>query len=176
MNSSTHELPARPRPDRVARPVNRRRDSAGVIPPPVLYGAALIAALLVHALYPIRMAASSSGRLQIVGAVLIVIGLMLSIAVMRAFAVAGTPVTPWRPTTRLVSTGPYRYTRNPDYIGQALMYAGIAVVVNSWWPIFFLPLVLVIVQHGVIRREERYLEGKFGEKYRDYTARVRPWL
>jgi protein-S-isoprenylcysteine O-methyltransferase Ste14 len=176
MSCSTPNFLRGPRLDRVARPVNRRRDSAGVIPPPVVYGAALIAALLLHALYPIHIAPSSSGSLQIVGAVLIVIGLTLSIAVMRAFAVAGTPVTPWRQTTRLVSTGPYRYTRNPDYIGQALIYAGMSVVVNSWWSIFLLPLVLVIVQHAVIRREERYLERKFGEKYCDYTARVRCWL
>jgi protein-S-isoprenylcysteine O-methyltransferase Ste14 len=142
--------------------VNRRRDSAGVIPPPVLYGAALVVALLLHALYPIHIAPSSSGSVQIVGAVLIVIGLMLSIAVMRTFAVAGTPVTPWRHTTRLVSTGPYRYTRNPDYIGQALIYAGIAVVVNSWWPIFLLPLVLVIVQHASSGARNATLRGSLG--------------
>jgi protein-S-isoprenylcysteine O-methyltransferase Ste14 len=114
MSCSTPNFVRGPRPDRVARPVNRRRDSAGVIPPPVVYGAALITAVLLHALYPIRIAPSSSGSLQIVGVVLIVIGLMLSIAVMRKFAVAGTPVTPWRHTTRLVFHRSYRYTHNPD--------------------------------------------------------------
>ena len=158
-------------------PESRRPDSAGVIaPPPALYGAALIVALLLHTLYPVHITLSSSVLRQVVGVVLIVIGLILSIAVMRAFGAVGTPVTPWRQTTRLVSTGPYRYTRNPDYIGQTLIYAGIAIVGNSWWPIFLLPLVLVIVQRGVVRREERYLEEKFGDEYREYMARVRRWL
>ena len=158
-------------------PEERRRDTAGVIAaPPLLFGAALIVALSLHTIHPIHIASSSAGTRRLVGAALIVPGLLLSIAVVRAFGRVGTPVPPYRPTTHFVTTGPYRYTRNPDYIGQTLTYAGIAVVANSWWPLFLLPLVLLVVQRGVVRREERYLEAKFGQEYRDYTARVARWL
>lgn len=111
-------------------PRSRRRDSAGVIvAPPVLFGAALSVGLLLSTVYP---NAPSSGRIwQIVGIVLIVIGLMLSMAVMRAFRAAGTPVTLWRQTTRLVSTGPYHYTRNPRLPRADPHCAGIAIVMNS---------------------------------------------
>jgi len=157
---------------------DRRRDTAGVIaPPPVLYGTALIVALLLHyAIRPFHIASVSSLTLRVAAIALIVLGLALSIAVMRVFGRAGTPVPPYRPTTRFVSAGPYRYTRNPDYIGQTLLYAGIALVANSWWPIVLLPLILLAVQYGVVRREERYLEEKFGQEYRDYVARVPRWL
>lgn len=135
----THKLPG-----------SRRRDSAGVIaPPPVLYGAALIGGLLLHARYPFDIAPSSSWVLEALGIVLIALGLALNIAVMRVFRMAGTPVTPRRATAHLVVTGPYRHTRNPDYIGQTLTYVGIAIVVNSWWPIVLLPVVLVIVDRSV---------------------------
>jgi protein-S-isoprenylcysteine O-methyltransferase Ste14 len=95
---------------------------------------------------------------------------------MRLFGAAGTPVPPYRPTARLVFSGPYRYSRNPDYIGQALVYVGVALVANSWWPLFILPVVVFVVQRFVIEREERYLEAKFGQEYREYRARVRRWL
>lgn len=154
-----------------------RHDSAGVIaPPPVLFGSALIIALLLNALRPLAIARTLNGLLWAVAVASIGTGLMLSIAVVRAFRAAGTPVTPRRGTARVVSTGPYRYSRNPDYIGQMLMYLGIALLMDSWWPFVLLPLVLVTVQRGVIRREERYLESKFGDEYRDYMARVRRWL
>ena len=157
---------------------DRRRDTAGVItPPPVLYGAALIVSLLLHyALRPFHIASIPTLTLRVAGIALVVIGLALSIAVMHVFGRAGTPVPPYRPTTRFVSAGPYRYTRNPDYIGQTLLYVGIALTANSWWPLVLLPLVLLAVQYGVVRREERYLEAKFGQEYRDYVARVPRWL
>ena len=143
-------------------PSDRGRDTAGVIAaPPLLFGAALIVARSLHAIHPIRIATLPGGMLRLAGVALIVLGLLLSIAVVRAFGRAGTQVSPYRETTRLVCTGPYRYTRNPDYTGQTLMYFGIANVANSWWPLFLLPFVLLAVQHGVIRREERYLEAKF---------------
>lgn len=158
-------------------PDARPRDTAGVIaPPPVLFGAGLVLGLALHALHPIHLASSAGGALRAAGIVLIALGLLLSIAVMRVFGAAGTPVPPYRATTRLVCTGPYRYSRNPDYIGQTLTYVGIAVVANSWWPLVLLPLILLVVQRGVIRREERYLEAKFGDEYRSYMARVRRWL
>jgi protein-S-isoprenylcysteine O-methyltransferase Ste14 len=158
-------------------PDGRLRDTAGVIAaPPLLFGAALVVALVLHASHPMRITPLGNGAPRLAGVALLVVGLLLSSAVMRAFGRAGTHVSPYRKTTRFVSTGPYRYTRNPDYLGQTLMYAGIAVVANSWWPLFLLPLVLIVVGHGVIRREERYLEEKFGQEYRDYTARVPRWL
>ncbi|HEX6535052.1 MAG TPA: isoprenylcysteine carboxylmethyltransferase family protein [Gemmatimonadaceae bacterium] len=158
-------------------PDDRRHDTAGVIAaPPLIFGAALIAALGLSAIHPIRIASRTSGMLRLAGVALIVLGFLLSTAVVLAFRKAGTQVSPYRQTTRFVSTGPYRYSRNPDYIGQMLMYAGIAVAANSWWPIFLMPLVLLVVQRGVVRREERYLEATFGKEYRDYTARVPRWL
>jgi len=73
---------------------------------------------------------------------------------------------------RVVRTGPYRYSRNPDYVGQVLAYLGATLVANTWWPMFLAPVVIVAIQRGVVRREERYLEGKFGREYRDYSDRV----
>jgi protein-S-isoprenylcysteine O-methyltransferase Ste14 len=156
---------------------HRNNDTAGVIAaPPLIFGAALLASWALHAIHAIRIVSSASGVLRLVGAVLIVLGLLLSIAVVRVFAKAGTQVSPYRAATRFVAAGPYRYTRNPDYIGQMLVYAGIAMVANSWWPLFLLPAVLYVVQRGVVRREERYLEARFGQEYRDYVARVPRWL
>src|SRR5262249_58742044 len=94
----------------------------------------------------------------------------------QAFRAASTPVSPGRPTTRLVHIGPYRYSRNPDYLGQILVYIGASLAANTWWPLFLSPLVLVAIQRGVVRREERYLEAKFGREYRDYMDRVPRWL
>jgi protein-S-isoprenylcysteine O-methyltransferase Ste14 len=153
------------------------RDTAGVLaPPPVLYGAGLVIGLVLHALHPIHIASSYVSVVRGAGIALTAMGLFLSASVMRVFGAAGTPVPPYRPTARLVFSGPYRYSRNPDYIGQALLYVGIALVANSWWPLFILPLVLFVVQRFVIEREERYLEAKFGDEYREYRARVRRWL
>ena len=156
---------------------HRENDTAGVIAsPPIIFGAALIASWALHAIHPIRIVPATSGILRLAGGALIVLGLLLSTAVVRAFAKAGTKVSPYHATTRFVSAGPYRYSRNPDYIGQTLVYAGIAMVANSWWPFFFLPVVLYVVQRGVVCREERYLEARFGQEYRDYTARVPRWV
>lgn len=153
------------------------RDTAGVLaPPPVLYGAGLVIGLVLHALHPIHIASSYVSVVRGAGIALTAMGLFLSASVMRVFGAAGTPVPPYRPTARLVFSGPYRYSRNPDYIGQALLYVGIALVANSWWPLLILPLVLFVVQRFVIEREERYLEAKFGDEYREYRARVRRWL
>ncbi len=83
---------------------------------------------------------------------------------------------PWRPTTALVVGGPFRFTRNPMYLGTTLLYIGIAILAQALWALVLLPFVLMIVQRGVIEREERYLEGKFGADYLRYKQRVRRWL
>lgn len=145
-----------------------------VAPPPVLFGAALLLACALHWLDPFIIAP----RIYLVfpAIVLIAAGLSLSAAILRAFRIAGTPVAPRHGSTRLVLTGLYRYSRNPDYIGQALAYIGIALAMNSWWPLILLPAILPTIHYGVVQREERYLEAKFGDDYRRYKARVPRWL
>jgi protein-S-isoprenylcysteine O-methyltransferase Ste14 len=95
---------------------------------------------------------------------------------MRTIEKAGTPIRTDRPVPRLVIDGPFRYTRNPGYLGLAMLYAGIAVLRNALWAILFLPLVVYVIQRQVIGREERYLERTFGEEYLAYKRRVRRWV
>jgi protein-S-isoprenylcysteine O-methyltransferase Ste14 len=89
---------------------------------------------------------------------------------------AGTNVLPSKPALTLVTSGPFRFTRNPLYVMNALVYLGLTLICNSAWLLgLFVPMLLVIYW-GIIRREERYLEAKFGEAYLAYKARVRRWL
>jgi protein-S-isoprenylcysteine O-methyltransferase Ste14 len=95
---------------------------------------------------------------------------------MRTIGKAGTPIRTDRPVPRLVTDGPFRCTRNPGYLGLAMLYAGIAVLRNSLWAILLLPVVVYVIQREVIGREERYLKRTFGEEYLAYKARVRRWV
>jgi protein-S-isoprenylcysteine O-methyltransferase Ste14 len=131
-------------------------DNAGVIaPPPVLLAVVLALAFSLHAVIPISFVSSQRTLIGLVGAMLIAAGVALSAAVVQVFRAAKTEVSPRRPTTRMVRTGPYRYSRNPDYLGQMLVYLGVTLVANMWWPIFLAPFALVAIQHGVVHREER---------------------
>ena len=89
---------------------------------------------------------------------------------------ARSSVLPHRATTVLVTTGPFRITRNPLYLAMGLLLAGVAFTVNSLMMLLVIVPWTVVMRHGVIAREERYLEGKFGEDYRAYCRRVRRWL
>jgi protein-S-isoprenylcysteine O-methyltransferase Ste14 len=107
--------------------------------------------------------------------VALLLGLIVLPALL-AFRRARTSPKPWKPTTALVTTGPYRFTRNPMYLGFTLLYLSTTVWVNTMWPVLFLPLVLLLMHYGVIIREEAYLERVFGEAYQTYRRRVRRWL
>ena len=95
---------------------------------------------------------------------------------MRAFGGARTPVDPYSPSEAIVTDGPYRLARNPGYLGMALTYAGIAIVSNAFWALVPLPVAIAVIDRGVIAREERYLERKFGARYTNYKRRVRRWI
>lgn len=110
------------------------------------------------------------------GAALAVLGLALVLASARRFRKHGTNVETWKPTTALVTDGPYRFTRNPIYLGLFAIYLAIAVLLdNPWILVLGVPLFLVM-RYGVVAREEAYLERRLGEDYRRYRARVRRWL
>ncbi|GAP65574.1 hypothetical protein MBSD_n0864 [Mizugakiibacter sediminis] len=149
--------------------------TAGVIPPPVLFFAALALGFALHRLWPQPLFADATAG-RVAGVALIALGAALGTWMMLHFRRAGTPVSPLRPTRRLVVSGPYRYSRNPDYIGQALICAGIALAANAAWALLMLPPALLLVRHAVVAREERYLLALFGEPYAAYCRRVRRWI
>jgi protein-S-isoprenylcysteine O-methyltransferase Ste14 len=156
-------------------PGEERREAAGVIaPPPLLYLAALAVGFGLDALLPSpdlsRAVAWSLG-----GAVLIV-GLCLSAWFFVTFRRAGTPVDVRKPAEALVTAGPFRFSRNPGYLSLTLIYVGIALVASVLWAFVSLAAILVVVQEGVIKREERYLARRFGEPYLRYKQRTRRWL
>ena len=151
------------------------QDKAGVVaPPPLIYLGALVFGLLLNRRFPIaflpRKIARSLGWPLLSGGVLLIGWFEW------AMRHAGTPTNPYKPVTRVVTEGPFRYTRNPGYLGMAMIYTGIASLANALWAVVFLPVALIVVQRGVIEREERYLERKFGGEYLHYKARVRSWI
>ncbi len=154
-------------------------DVAGVVaPPPLIYLGFLAAGLGLSYLWPLAIAGDSipAAARTGVGAALAALGIAIGIAGFSQFRRAGTDVRPDRATTALVTTGIYRYSRNPLYISQTLVYAGIALAADSLWAMAFLVPTLVVVRYGVIAREEAYLERKFGDDYRRFKAAVRRWL
>jgi protein-S-isoprenylcysteine O-methyltransferase Ste14 len=153
---------------------NESADTAHVIaPPPLIFALPLLAGLLLNHYRP--QAVLPQAWAHLLGPLIALLGFSALPAVL-AFRRAGTPPQPWRPATALVVTGPYRYSRNPMYLGATLFYLGISLWVNSLWPLLLLPIVLWVMSKGVIAREEAYLERLFGAEYRSYRARVRRWL
>jgi protein-S-isoprenylcysteine O-methyltransferase Ste14 len=150
-------------------------ETAGVIVlPPLLWGGPLLFGLLLQWLLPLdlevsRLVRHAGGVLALASGALAKWG---EVTLKRA----GTNVRPDRPTTAIVTAGPYRLTRNPLYLSLLGLYVGVTVAVGTIWPLIWLPLLLVVTHYGIIRREERYLAARFGEPYLEYTRRVRRWI
>ena len=150
-------------------------DAPGVIVfPPLLFGGALLVGLLVHWAWPVHPLPRTISRVS--GALLFVGSIALARWAERAMHHAGTNVRPDRPTLAIVSSGPFRYSRNPLYIASTGLVAAIALLFDAAAPLVLLVPVLLVVRYGVIAREERYLEAKFGGPYRAYKERVRRWI
>jgi protein-S-isoprenylcysteine O-methyltransferase Ste14 len=150
-------------------------DHPGVIaPPPLLYGGAFFIALLLHWLWPLPIFPQVSALWT--GLVLIALAVALAISGRQALVAAGTNVNPYKPSTAVVASGPYRFTRNPLYVSLTVMLLGLTLGFNSWWGLVLLIPLLLVMHFGVILREERYLERKFGDDYRRYRSAVRRYL
>ena len=160
------------------RPASVDPDVPGVrILPPILFLAVLVAAFLLQWVWSLRMVPGELVLMvRAIGMVLVVLAFALGLSAVSRFRKAGTNVSPLEPVTVLVLEGPYRFTRNPMYLGFVLLTTGVAGIANSLWPIVLLVPALVILQRGVIEPEERFLERKFGAEYRVYKARVRRWI
>ena len=150
-------------------------ESPGVlVPPPLIYAAAFAVGALGDRFVPsprpprpLRIAATAGGATAL---------LALDTNATIRFSRHGTTFNPARPATALVIDGPYRFTRNPMYLGMACAYVGAAVASGRLWALTTLPAAVAAVDRLVIPREERHLAATFGAEYENYRARVRRWL
>ena len=153
------------------------QDSAGVrFPPPLVYLGALLLGLATERFVTLRSFGIDGRLLAATGGPLFVAGVAMMFAAAGLFRRLGINVRPSQSTALIATTGPYRWTRNPMYLGMALIYAGLAIGFDGPVALALLPLVLIAIQTQVIAREERYLEAKFGDNYRNYRGKVRRWL
>jgi protein-S-isoprenylcysteine O-methyltransferase Ste14 len=147
------------------------------LPPPLLFMAGWAVGFLIQAIWPLHILPS---RLAVVvgvgGWVFVALSFFLVMSAVLTFRSVGTSPNPLVPTRVLATSGPYRFSRNPMYIGLLLLSVGICLTKNALWPLLLLPGVLLVLRRKVIDREERYLEARFGREYVDYKARVPRWL
>ena len=153
------------------------RDNSGVMaPPPLIFLGGLLLGFALDFLI-LRLATGLPPALRYgLGVVFLVLGGALIVAAIGRFRRAGTRPEPWKPSTSVVTEGVYAFTRNPMYLAMTLVYLAASLAADSIVALLLLPLVLIVLHYGVIAREERYLEGKFGDGYRRYKASVRRWL
>jgi protein-S-isoprenylcysteine O-methyltransferase Ste14 len=150
-------------------------DNAGVVVlPPLLYSVAFVAVLALRWFWPLPILGHAIAFWS--GIALAMIAVAIAVWGSRTMRIAGTNVNPSLPTTVVVTSGPFRFSRNPLYVALTLFYLGLTLALDTWWGIVVLVPLLIILHYGVVRREERYLEQKFGEAYRQYRSSVRRYL
>jgi protein-S-isoprenylcysteine O-methyltransferase Ste14 len=146
----------------------------GILRPPFVYLGAIALGLLLQFAWPVPLVSGAvSGPL---GGAAVLVAVALFLWAVRTFRTAGTPVPGNRPTTAVVRTGPYRYSRNPIYLSFSLLQLGVAFWVNTLWLLVTLLPAVALMSWVVIPREEHYLESRFPSDYLPYKASVRRWL
>lgn len=158
--------------------MNGSKDNPGVIaPPPLIALAAVVLGFALDWLLPLYVMATLLGSWWrgFLGGLLIAGGAALGIAGRQRFVEAQTNVNPYKPAVHLATAGVYRYVRNPMYAGMMIVAGGFGIAFASDWTLVLLVPMALVLRHGVVLREERYLEEKFGEDYRRYKAAVPRW-
>jgi protein-S-isoprenylcysteine O-methyltransferase Ste14 len=154
---------------------SKRADHAGVwVPPPLIYVVLFGLGLLLHQIVPLTFLPVVGARvaaLLFLGCYALVFGWSYLL-----FRRTGTSMVPVKPSMALVVRGPYRLTRNPMYLSLVCLYLAAALWFGVVWALILVPLLVLVVQRLVIAKEERYLEHKFGDAYREYRAPVRRWI
>ncbi len=151
------------------------REIAGVFaPPPLIFGTALLGGLALGALTD----RNDRGRAVVrgIGVLALIGGAVIGAAAIAELKRVGTNLSPFEPTTALCTSGIFARTRNPAYVGATSIYIGIALLARSIPAFVLLPVALAMMDSGVVDREERYLEKKFGATYKTYRAEVARWF
>jgi len=146
----------------------------GLVRPPLVYLISLVSGFVIHLAVPLSLLPVSLA--VPLGVPLVAVAIALLSYSVAKFRAAGTPVPARKPTTAIVRTGPYRFSRNPIYLAFSLFQLGIAIWINSVWLLATLVGAVALMNTVVIPKEEQYLERKFGAQYLEYKASVRRWL
>ena len=155
---------------------DNKPDHPGVIaPPPLIYLGFLGLGFPLEWALPVASHVAASPRYWLASA-LAGGGVAIALTAFREFRRAETHVLPHKPTTAIIASGPFAYTRNPLYLALALFHGAVAIAAGNVWALMLLAPALLVIHHGVIAREERYLEAKFGAEYLAYKGRVRRWF
>jgi protein-S-isoprenylcysteine O-methyltransferase Ste14 len=145
-------------------------------PPPLVFvGYSLLGVLLHLAAVPLRFPVARWLSL-VVGTLVLAAGLSLIAAALRLHRRSGQDPKPWKPTPSLLFEGPYRFTRNPMYLGLTAIEIGLGLVLDNLWISLLAFAGLLTVHFIAVLPEEEYLTGKFGEDYKAYLERVRRYL
>ncbi|MEX0964897.1 MAG: isoprenylcysteine carboxylmethyltransferase family protein [Pseudohongiellaceae bacterium] len=151
-----------------------KKGAAVKFPPPAIFASLILVGAAIHYRWPLGMGIAES--LEILGYLFVLIGIVIAIVVNSSFNRAGTAIEPWKPTTAIVTTGFYAWSRNPIYLGFCLINMGIGIATNSLWIfISFFPAA-ILLYYIAIAKEEAYLEKKFGDEYLAYKKKVRRWI
>jgi protein-S-isoprenylcysteine O-methyltransferase Ste14 len=156
-----------------ARPVPEAAN-LGIARPPLVYLGSIALGVILHIVWPTSLL--PRGVSPLLGALVVLLAIGLFLSAVRTFRAAGTPVPGNQPTTTIVRTGPYRFSRNPIYLAFSLLQLGIALWVNSLWLVVTLLPAVAVMSFVVIPREERYLAARFPSEYPRYKTSVRRWL
>jgi protein-S-isoprenylcysteine O-methyltransferase Ste14 len=151
------------------------RDSSGAVRPPIAWALTVVIGLALDWLHPLPFLPAAV-PVAWVGGLVFLAGLALLICAATTFRRAGTQIQTTEPTTKIVTEGPYRYSRNPIYIGMLLGLVGLAIGFDSLWLLILLVPFFIVIRYGVVAREEAYLERKFGDVYLAYKSHVGRWL
>jgi len=154
---------------------NQSDNANAVVRPPIVLLLVLVLGLFADWLYPVKLVPASVPNV-LLGIFIFADALALFVWAIVTIRKAGTQVETVKPTTAIVADGPYRFTRNPIYLGMMLSLIGLAIAFNTLWLLIALVPFYFVIRHGVVAREEAYLERKFGSVYLDYKQRVRRWI
>lgn len=157
--------------------VENKKDNPKIyIPPPLLYVAVFLGAIVLEKLVSLNKGFFHTVTAKIIGSAMIVIGLLFSLAaVIQFFRTKNTLVT-IKPANSLQTTGVYSLSRNPMYLSLLLFYVGLSFIIGNWWHLILVPVLFLLLQEYVIKREEKYLDRRFGQPYLNYKSKVRRWI
>ena len=155
---------------------NSKKTAGVIFPPPFIYLISIIAGIIVNLAWRIKIFPYSGIPRIILGIAVILIAISIFINAFKALEKAKTPIQPYKPTLKIVKQGPYSFSRNPVYLSFSLAQIGFALLLNNLWVLIALIPAILAIHYGVILREEKYLENKFGKEYISYKKSVSRWI